>query len=317
MGDLPDLPLSKNDLETYRAVASGAAPAADHDMGRLLDLRLITEDPYQPARYIAHDPRAVARRVLTDTQAAIGQALQCMAELPAIEGLASAFDPTRWYGGPGSELLQTRDAMNARIGETVRSASSEMVSAQPGAPVDRDPAVQRLGMDRVLDMVGRGVAVRSLYPAAVREHAQTRAHLDAITAAGAEVATLHDPFPRMILIDRTHLFIDNHVQPGERDRDAGWHVFDRAGVAWAHLVHQQLWTRADPWNDGQASEGVLTERQKMILRTLDEGESQQHVGIRLSLSERTVTKDLAAARAAVGARTVYQLMAWWGRQTAG
>ncbi|MEV3995830.1 hypothetical protein AB0K62_09070 [Streptomyces halstedii] len=315
MADLPDLPLTEGDLETYRAVAAGASPPTDHHMGRLLDMRLITADPYQPTRYIAHDPRAVARRVLADTQSAIAEALQCMAELPTIEGLATAFDPTRWYGGPGSELLQTRDEMNARIGEAVRSASSEMVSAQPGAPVDRDPAVQQLGMDRVLDMVGRGVSVRSLYPAAVREHAQTRAHLNAITAAGAEVATLQDAFPRMILIDRTHLFIDNHVQPGERD--AGWHVFDRASVTWAHLVHQHLWARADPWNDGQASEGVLTERQKMILRTLDEGESQQRVGVRLSLSERTVTKELAAARAAVGATTIYQLMAWWGRQSTG
>ncbi|MFD9952492.1 phospholipase D-like domain-containing protein [[Kitasatospora] papulosa] len=317
MTGLPDLPLSKNDLETYRAVAAGTAPTADHDMGRLLGLRLVTADPYQPDRYIAHDPRAVAQRVLTDAQGTISEALKCMAELPAIERLSSAFDPNRWYGGPSSELLQTRDEMNARIGEAVRDASSEMLTAQPGAPVDRDPAVQRLGMDRVLDLVGRGVAVRSLYTAAVREHAQTRRHLAAITEAGAEVATLPDPFPRMILIDRTHLFIDNEVQPNGRDRDSGWHVFDRAGVAWAHLVHQQLWARADRWHDGRASEGVLNERQRMILRALDEGESQQRVGPRLSLSERTVTKELAAARAAVGATTVYQLMAWWGRQTAG
>jgi DNA-binding CsgD family transcriptional regulator len=312
MSGLPDLPLSASDLETYRSVAAGAPPAADQDMGRLLGLGLITADPYQPDRYIAHDPRAVAQRVLSDTQSTIARALQCMADLPAVEGLASAFDPQRWYGGPASEWLQSRDEMNARIGEAVRDASSEMLTAQPGAPVDRDPAVQRLGMDRVLDLVGRGVAVRSLYTAAVREHAQTRAHLAAITEAGAEVATLSEQFPRMILIDRTHLFIDNHVMAGERD--SGWHVFDRAGVAWAHVIHQQLWARADQWRDGRTSGGVLTERQRMILRLLDEGEPQQRVGPRLALSERTVTKELAAARSAVGAKTVYQLMAWWGRE---
>lgn len=312
MPDLPDLPLTVSDRETYRSVAAGEAPAADQDISRLLDLGLITADPYQPDRYIAHDPRAVAQRVLADTQATIAQALRCMTELPAVEGLASDFDPHRWYGGPASEWLPTRDAMNARIGEAVRDASSEMLTAQPGAPVDRDPAVQRLGMDRVLHLVGQGVSVRSLYTAAVREHTQTRAHLAAITAAGAQVATLQEAFPRMILIDRTHLFIDNHVMAGERD--SGWHVFDRAGVAWAHVIHQQLWARADQWHDGRTSDGVLTERQRMILRALDEGESQQRIGPRLSLSERTVTKEIAAARSAVGAKTVYQLMAWWGRQ---
>lgn len=315
MTGLPDLPLSASDLETYRAVAAGTTPATDQDMGRLLGLGLITADPYQPDRYIAHDPRAVAQRVLADTQSTIAQALQCMADLPAVESLVGAFDPHRWYGGPASEWLQTQDEMNARIGEVLRDASSEMLTAQPGAPVDRDPAVQRLGMDRVLDLAGRGVSVRSLYTAAVREHAQTRAHLAVITAAGAEVATSTEAFPRMILIDRTHLFIDNHVMAGERN--SGWHVFDRAGVAWARVVHQQLWARADQWHDGRTSDGVLTERQKMILRALDEGESQQRIGPRLALSERTVTKEIAAARSAVGAKTIYQLMAWWGRQADG
>ncbi|WP_329614995.1 LuxR C-terminal-related transcriptional regulator [Streptomyces brevispora] len=314
MPHLPDLPVTTTDRETYRSIAAGGAPPADQDVHRLLDLGLITADPYQPARYIAHDPRAVAQRVLADTQATIAQALQCMAELPVIEGLASDFDPHRWYGGPASEWLPTRDEMNARIGEALRDASSEMLTAQPGAPVDRDPAVQQLGMDRVLDLVDRGLSVKSIYTAAVQEHAQTRAHLAAITEAGAEVSTLQETFPRMVLIDRTHLFIDNHVMAAERD--SGWHVFDRAGVAWAHAIYQQLWARADRWQNGQAPDGVLTERQKMILRVLDEGEPQQRIAPRLSLSERTVTKEIAAARAAVGAKTVYQLMSWWGRQAA-
>ncbi|MFG2671341.1 LuxR C-terminal-related transcriptional regulator [Streptomyces sp. NPDC048445] len=304
--------MTEADRETYRAVAAGSAPAADQDMHRLLDLGLITADPYQPDRYIAHDPRAVAQRVLADTQSTIAQALRCMTELPGIESLVGDFDPHRWYGGPASEWLPTRDEMNARIGDALRDASSEMLTAQPGAPVDRDPAVQRMGMDRVLDLVDRGLSVKSIYTAAVREHTQTRGHLAAITRAGAEVATLQETFPRMVIIDRTHLFIDNHVMAAERD--SGWHVFDRAGVAWAHVVYQQLWARAEGWQEGRTSDGVLTERQKMILRALDEGEPQQRIGPRLSLSERTVTKEIAAARSAVGAKTVYQLMSWWGRQ---
>ncbi|MEV7713058.1 LuxR C-terminal-related transcriptional regulator [Streptomyces sp. NPDC088270] len=314
MPDLPDLPLTTTDRETYRSVAAGGAPAGDYDMGRLLNLGLITADPYRADRYIAHDPRAVAQRILTDAQDTIARAVQCMGELPAVEGLSADFDPHRWYGGPASEWLPTRDQMNARIGEVLREASVEMLTAQPGAPVDRDPAVQRMGMDRVLDLVGRGISVKTMYNAVVREHAQTRGHLAAISEAGAEVATLPEAFPRMVIIDRQHLFIDNHVMAGERD--SGWHVFDRAGVAWAHTVYQQLWARGDRWQDGRTSDGVLTERQKMILRALEEGEPQQRIGPRLNLSERTVTKEIAAARSAVGAKTVYQLMSWWGRLAA-
>lgn len=314
MSDLPDLPLTPSDRETYRAVAAGAVPAEGGDMERLVSLGLITPAPDRPGVYIAHDPRAAAQRVLEQAQATIARAVDCMAELPVIEGLAPAYDSHRWYSGPGSELLSSRDEMNARIQQALRTASSEMLTAQPGAPVDRDPEVLRDGMERVLDLRRRGVTVRSLYTVAVRDHAATRAHLGAVSEAGAEVATLEEAFPRMVVIDRTHLFIDNHVMAG--DRDAGWHVTDRASVAWAHSVYQMLWARGVRWDAGDASAGVLSERQRAILRALAEGEPQQRIGPRLGLGERTITKELAAARAAVGTNTVYQLMAWWGRQQA-
>lgn len=315
MPDLPDLPLSSRDRETYRAVASDGAPLAGHDTERLVDLGLIAPNPDQPGRYIAHDPRAAAQRVLAQAQAAISQAVSCMAELPTVEGLAPAYDQHRWYSGPVSELLQTRDEMNARIQQALRTASEEMWTAQPGAPVERDPEVQRVGMGRVLDLRRRGVSVRSLYNVAVRDHVASSGHLAAAVEAGAEVSTLEETFPRLVIIDGAHLFIDNCV-PGGKDRDAGWHVTDRATVAWAHTLYQQLWARGTRWHERDASSGMLTERQKMILRALEEGEAQHQVGPRLSLSERTVTKELAAARAAVGAQTMYQLMAWWGRRQA-
>ncbi|GGZ53425.1 helix-turn-helix transcriptional regulator [Streptomyces rubiginosohelvolus] len=314
MPDLPDLPLSPDDRETYRAVATDGAPVAGHDVARLVDLGLIAPNPDQDGRFIAHDPRAAAQRVLAQVQATIAQAASCMAELPSVEGLAPAYDQHRWYSGPVSELLQSRDEMNRRIQQALRTASEEMWTAQPGAPVDRDPEVQRAGMDRVLELRHRGVSVRSLYNVAVRDHGPTAGHLAAAVEAGAEVSTLEETFPRLVIIDNTHLFIDNCVLPG--DKDAGWHVTDRATVAWAHMLYQQLWARSTRWQEGDASSEMLTERQKAILRALEEGEAQHQVGPRLSLSDRTVTKELATARAAVGAQTVYQLMAWWGRRQA-
>ncbi|MGW1662956.1 hypothetical protein [Streptomyces microflavus] len=316
MPDLPDLPLTPGDRETYRAVASDGEPLAGHNVERLLSLGLIAPNPDRDGQYLAHDPRAAAQRALSQVQETITRAAQCMAELPAIEGLVPAYDAHRWYSGPVSELLQSRDEMNARIQQALRTASSEMWTAQPGAPVDRDPEVQRAGMERVLDLRGRGVSVRSVYNVAVRDHAPTVGHLASVVGAGAEVATLEEAFPRLVIIDGIHLFIDNFVQAGAEDRDAGWHVTDRATVAWAHMLYQQLWARGTRWQDGGAGSETLTERQKAILRALEEGEPQHGVGPRLGLSDRTVTKEIAAARAAVGAQTVYQLMSWWGRRQA-
>ncbi|MFI7239640.1 hypothetical protein [Streptomyces cyaneofuscatus] len=317
MPDLPDLPLTSDDRETYRAVASAGVPLAGHDVGRLIALGLLAPNPDREGHYIAHDPRAAAQRALSQVQETIARAAQCMAELPSVEGLAPAYDAHRWYSGPVSELLATRDEMNARIQQALRTASSEMWTAQPGAPVDRDPEVQRAGMARVLDLRGRGVSVRSLYNVAVRDHAPTAGHLASVVEAGAEVATIEESFPRLVIIDGTHLFIDNCVQAGaDDDKDSGWHVTDRATVAWANMLYQQLWARGTRWQNAETSSETLTERQKAILRALEEGEPQHGVGPRLGLSDRTVTKEIAAARAAVGAQTVYQLMSWWGRRQA-
>ncbi|MYR40135.1 hypothetical protein GTX14_35170 [Streptomyces sp. SID4944] len=315
MTGLPDLPLSSGDRETYRAVATGGEALAGHDVGRLVGLGLIAPNPDRDGQYIAHDPRGAVQQALSQVQETIMRAAQCMAELPAVEGLTAAYDSHRWYSGL-SELLETRDEMNARIAQALRTASSEMWTAQPGAPVDRDPEVQRAGMERVLDLRARGISVRSLYNVAVRDHATTSVHLAAAVEAGAEVSTLEEAFPRLVIIDGTHLFIDNCVRANGEDKDAGWHVTDRATVAWAHTVYQHMWARATRWQDGDVSSEMLTERQKAILRALEEGEPQHGVGPRLGLSDRTVTKEIAAARAAVGAQTVYQLMAWWGRQQA-
>lgn len=302
--------LSPADRDAYQAIASGRQP--DTDVGRLVELGLVTADPYSSDRYMAHDPRMAAQRLMTDAQALVTQTVAQMAHIPALEALADHFDPFRWYGGPGSELLTTREEMNARIGEVLRRENAEMLTAQPGAPVDRDPVVQRMGMARARSALERGVTVKSMYINTVYGHAQSISYLDELTAAGAEVVTLQERFPRMVIVG-DNLFIDNLV-PAQAESDAGWHVFDRAAVSWAREVYRLAWERGAKWRAVRSSLSVLTERQKAVLRALDGGDSQQQVGPALGLSDRTVTKELAAARVAVGARSMYQLMSWWGRQ---
>ncbi|WP_327337420.1 hypothetical protein OG384_15070 [Streptomyces sp. NBC_01324] len=232
-------------------------------------------------------------------------------EIPTLEGLASDYDPHRMYGGPASEFLPTRDAMNGRIGDVSATASSSVLTAQPGAPADRDPRVVALGAQRTVDTLDAGAEVQSLYTSAAVSHGQTAAYVGQIIEAGAQVRTMSGAFPRMMIVDGRHLFVSNYVVAGA-DNDAGWHVTDRGCVAWAEQVFGALWDRAARWTvvaPGVAS--ATSGRQRQILVELEAGYTKTQAAKRLELGERTVTAELSALRAALGMRTLYQVMAWW------
>ncbi|MFF8656844.1 hypothetical protein [Streptomyces huasconensis] len=310
-------PLTSEDFDTYRIIAEGEPLPPDRTVERLIALRLVDPDPYNPDRYIAHDPRAAAQGLAATALRDLSRLVDRMSQIPALEALTAHFDPHRLHGGPGSEFLPTTEQMNARIGEVSSSAVTEFASVQPGEPTDRDPAILRLGIERTRAALTRGVQVCSLYHRSAYEHEQTREYIGQMVADGAEVRVSAVPGPRMVVIDRRHLFIDNHVIESS-ETNSGWHVFDRSSVMWARTVFSHFWSQATRWQDlaHPANRSVLTQRQQRLLRELEEsGCSQQQLGPRVGLSERTVSKELAAVRDILGCRSMYQVMVWWARSS--
>ncbi|MGW2511253.1 hypothetical protein ACWC0A_17840 [Streptomyces scopuliridis] len=310
---MSELPLTQAEIDAYRAIAAGEAPPDGVPLDGLLGLRLITAHPYGSERYVAADPRAAAHQLITDAQDALTRTVESMAQARAVESLSCHYDPFRFYGAPGSEFLGGPAAMNARITEVSRAAGNEILTAQPGEPADRDPETVREGIARVLEALARGVSVRTLYSAAARSHEPTRRYVEKIAAAGAEVRFHSRPFLRMIIIDGEYAFLDDFVSG--RNRDSGWHVGDRGAVAWARQVYLMNWEAADRWADVyNAPASVVTARQESILTELAAGCSQPQVKDRLGLAERTIGKEVAAIRAAIGAESLYEVMYWWGRK---
>ncbi|MFD8970564.1 hypothetical protein ACFV0C_37180 [Streptomyces sp. NPDC059568] len=308
-----DLPLTAEDQDTYRIIASGGDPGG-RSVDRLVDIGLVSLNPYQEACWIPHDPRGVASRLLAAHQRDLGRAVEQMGHIPSLEALHVHFDPHRWHGGPGSEFLGSPAEMNARVGEVVGSASQELCTAQPGAPGERDPEIIRQGVARTVAALGRGAEVMTLYAALAYDDEHTRASVEEISAAGGQVRVSALSFQRMVIVDGEHLFIDNLVVDGAAS-NSGWHVFDRSAVASARETFRLAWDRSTRWQDLRpAPSNGLTDRQEAILRELEMGHSQPQVGVRLGLGERTVAKELADVKAMIGAKSLAQIMAWWGRQ---
>ncbi|MFE9906390.1 hypothetical protein [Streptomyces achromogenes] len=306
--------LTDDDFTAYRMIAEGDTPPPGYDVGRLIAFRLVDADPYNPGGYIAHDPRGAAQSLTAGILGDLQRLVHRVSHIPALERLAEHYDPHRLYGGPGSEFLPDATQMNARLGEVGAAAASEFCSIQPGEPADRDPAILRLGVARTRAALHRGVTVQTIYHRSAHAHAQTREYAAAMVADGAQIRASALPGPRMVIIDRKHLFIDNHVIEGS-EGNSGWHVFDRAAVMWARNVFDIFWNRATRWQDvcRTAEDNPLTERQWRILGELDGGCSAQQVGTRIGLSSRAVDKELATIRKTLGYATMYQVMAWYGR----
>ncbi|WP_282795198.1 hypothetical protein [Streptomyces sp. CC224B] len=309
---LAELGLTQKDLEAYAAISAGATPPRRWTPHRLLNLGLIEDSP---EGYIACDPRAAVRRLLTAEHEMLSRTVQRLALLPALEQLAAHFEPHRMYSGPGSEFLPTGDEMNTRIGEILKAATRELCTAQPAPPEERDPSVRQMGRQRGRAAVSHGVVHRALYNSAALKDEATAEYVAELLEAGGEARVTAARMPRMVIVDGAHLFIDNVLSGEHSEPDAGWHVTDRAIVAWARSVYDMFWWQATRWQDlaPAASDATSTQLQRRILRELEAGASQSQVGPRLGLAERSVHKALADLREALGMMSIYQVMTWWGR----
>ncbi|WP_282698306.1 hypothetical protein [Streptomyces sp. CC208A] len=317
-GSALELALTPDDQVTYKAIAAGE-PVCDQAAQRLAATGLVIRDPYDPAGWVAIDPRAVAQRVLEAEQETLERSLTRIRQISAIEGLYAHFEEYRMYGGAErSELLPTMAQMNDRLGAVSALATDEICTVQPAPPAERNVDVRRLGSDRSLKLLRSGrVGMRLVYGLAALTDEGTRAYADAFMAAGGQIKVSSAREQRLVIVDTASLFIDDHVIDGTESH-SGWHVRDRATVAWAKAGFERLWTRARWWSEALAEAGDirLTARQLDILTLFDAGLDQPAAARELKLSHRTVSSELAEARTAVGVSTTNQLMAWYGRWTA-
>lgn len=310
------LPLGREEVDTYRLVATGR-DSTGRDLTRLRALGLIGTDPRDPDRPVALDPVTASQNLLADGVDQLQKILDQVARIPTMGALSPIFNPLRtWVDG--SELVASRALMNDRIDQVMNKTNTEVCTAQPTPPAHRDPELIEMGRQRVRDSIERGARVLTIYPPSALDHPSSRAYVDGLTESRAEIRVTRVEFPRIILVDRTHLFVDNALEepddsvPGSF---SGVHITDRLMVAWVRYLYDLYWESATPWAEAQQSPTGTrtTPTQRSILRVLvDEGLTQQRVAPRLKISHRRVETALQALREELGLRTLYQVMAWWG-----
>jgi DNA-binding CsgD family transcriptional regulator/sugar-specific transcriptional regulator TrmB len=303
-------------------------PGADDTYGLIIEERLVPDDapglrelqalglvapnPVRPGRYVALDAQLAIRRLMAAEQTALHRTAQRMASIAALDRLAARHSEARFWSGPSAEYLPTSELVSARIAEATNRATTEVLTAQPGF---RKRAIIDSVMERDVELLLRGVQMRILYHASTRVNPAVKDYTHEMLAHGAEIRVLHGGFSQIIIIDSREAFIRN-VASGDETDMSGWHVRDLAAVTYMRDSYLHDWVRAESWEDEEAkkSTGRLAKRQQEVLRLLAAGFEQGQIATRLSVSERTVAKDIAAMRAELGLSTTFQLAVWYGKQ---
>jgi DNA-binding CsgD family transcriptional regulator/sugar-specific transcriptional regulator TrmB len=291
----------------------------------LVDAGYVRVDPEHGNRPVALNPEDVARRRLETELREAAARVARLSALPALtDQLAVQYERVRWRSSSGSEYIDDPAVVNARLEDVVGSAEREILAAQPGGPRTRENVDGAVARDSAA--LDRGIALRTLYRATVRDHPMTSeyARMMANRTGGrsAEYRTLVAPFERAIIVDRRVAFLSNHLVQGAPEH-AAWLVTDRAMVAYIAVEFDAKWRRADPWHGEVRGRGVTidpapgpnriytTRRQREIMRDMVDGKDQRATAGRLGISVRTVSDEINALKDLFDAQSREQLCFKW------
>jgi DNA-binding CsgD family transcriptional regulator len=217
-----------------------------------------------------------------------------------LDGLRAVRDglPGRFADDQSIVLLGERSAVERRLEEAAHTCAFEVLTAQPGGP--RPERVLAGAFSRDLAMLKRGVSMRTIYQHSARFSETTQTHAERMSAAGAEIRTLDELFPRLMIFDRRIAFIPH-------GSDGGGAVLIALPDIVAFLVEtfEMSWRSALPLTSAYKSRTnstVVSDIQRSITELMLTEDKDVAIARRLGISERTCRSHISKIMQHFGAR---------------
>jgi DNA-binding CsgD family transcriptional regulator len=181
----------------------------------------------------------------------------------------------------------------------------ELLSVAPG----RLPKTRIDSRTRIANLYSsrRGVRSRLLYQHAALRDRHTRSYLSELADNGAKIRFATSVPGRSLVIDGTVALLPIPTQ------DPAKHglvvVREPNVVSWVIATFEQLWAESVPLEDAlsrQSDAAELDQTRAAILRLMAEGEKDEAISRRLSISVRTCRRQIADYMAQVGATSRFQ-----------
>jgi DNA-binding CsgD family transcriptional regulator len=205
---------------------------------------------------------------------------------------------------PTVEVVTDPEAARNVLMYYAEHCQREVLSVAPGRGPGRiDPRTRTAN----LYSLGRGVVTRALYQHVALRDRATRAYLRELAENGARIRLAPAVPGRSLVVDREVALLPTpSSDPGLTQFAV---VREPRVVAWIVSTFEQLWAEASPLDellDHQHPEPEVDETRLAILRLMADGEKDEAISRRLSISVRTCRRHIADYMAQVGATSRFQ-----------
>ncbi|MEV7185408.1 LuxR C-terminal-related transcriptional regulator [Kitasatospora sp. NPDC093102] len=196
------------------------------------------------------------------------------------------------------DRLPDKFAVRSLLADVIDSCRSEVLVSKHGGSFS--PAALREALPRDLALLDRGVRMRSLYQHATRFDQPTRVHAEQLIEGGAEIRTLPEVLPQLIIVDGSLALLP---------ASSGGALIIREPDLLSYLltVFERDWENATPFASGpQAAHDVTKTMKQSILVLLAKGLKDESIARRLGISLRTCRRHVSDLLDGLGAHSRFQ-----------
>ncbi len=253
-------------------------------------------------------PQAATAQLLSDRDTALRAQEEALREerrriqqqRDGLAALVPVYLQARQHAFPQGTIdhLPDKFAVRALLSDVIDSCRSEVLVSKHGGAFP--PAALREALPRDLALLGRGIRMRSLYQHATRFDQPTRVHAEQLIGAGAEIRTLPEVLPQMIVVDGTLALLPA--------RSGGALIIREPDLLTYLLeVFARDWENATPFSTGpQAAHDIAVTVKQSILVLLAKGLKDESIARRLGISLRTCRRHVSEVLESLGAHSRFQ-----------
>lgn len=262
----------------------------------------------EPAGWQPVSPQAATAQLLSDRDTALRAQEEALREQrrhiqlqrDGLAALTPVYLQARRHAFPQGTIDHVPDKLAVRslLSDVIDSCRGEVLVSKHGGAFP--PAALREALPRDLALLGRGIRMRSLYQHATRFDQATRLHAEQLIGAGAEIRTLPEVLPQMIIVDGTLALLPAR---------SGGALLIREPDLLAYLldVFERDWENAAPFATGpQAAHDVSKTMKQSILVLLAKGLKDESIARRLGISLRTCRRHVSELLEGLGAHSRFQ-----------
>ncbi|MGK5730356.1 LuxR C-terminal-related transcriptional regulator [Streptomyces sp. URMC 124] len=225
---------------------------------------------------------------------------QLQREHEALGALVPVYLQSRQTAFPRATIdrLPDKGTVRTLLTEVIDSCTSEILVSKHGGSFP--PNALREALPRDLALLARGIRMHCLYQHTTRYDQATRAHAAELIRAGAQIRTLPEVVPQMIVVDGRMAFIP-------AGKGGALVVREPDLIAYLLAVFHRDWANATPFATGpRAAHEVSGTLKQSILVLLAKGLKDDSVARRLGISLRTCRRHISELMDELGVQSRFE-----------